>query len=84
MAPLIDMFGPERVLVVEPGIAYVPECRAALYRQIAAHSYTVTDPAEIVVVSSFMEHLLATAGAAVFLDVLYRDPLGALPRSRAS
>jgi len=84
VAPLIDIFSPEVVLVMEPGIAYMPECRSALHRQIDAHSFTVTDPADIVIASSFMDHLLATAGAAVFLDALYRDPLGAVPSRRAS
>ncbi|SHN46298.1 ROK family protein [Cryptosporangium aurantiacum] len=84
VAPLIDMFSPDLVLVIEPGITYLPECRTALHRQIAAHSFTVADPSGIVVGSSFMEHALATAGATAFLDALYRDPLGAVPSSRAS
>jgi len=84
VAPLIDLFSPDLVLIIEPGISYLPECRSALHRQIALHSVTLTDPSPIVVASSFMDHVLATAGATAFLDALYRDPLGAVPTSRAS
>lgn len=74
LAPIIDLLSPELVLIVDPGIAYLPECLAALHEQVAANSVTVSDPTRTVVPSSFMDTALAMAGGAVILDGLYANP----------
>jgi predicted NBD/HSP70 family sugar kinase len=84
LGPMIDMFGPALVLVLEPGFAYLPDCREALRRHIALSSFTVPDTAHTVVSSHVQETLLASAGGAVILDALYSDPLSMLTVSRAS
>lgn len=74
IAPIIDLLSPELVLVVDPGVAYLPECLAALHEHIAANSVTISDPARAVVPSSFSDTVLATAAGAAFLDALYTNP----------
>jgi len=75
VAPIIDLLSPELVLIIDPGIAYLPECLAAMQEQVAANSVTVYDSARSVILSSFMDTVPATAGSAVMLDALYTSPL---------
>lgn len=74
IAPIVDLLSPELVLIIDPGIAHLPDCLAAMYEQLAANSVTVSEPARSVIVSSFMDTVLATAGSAVMLDALYTNP----------
>ncbi|WP_107464096.1 ROK family transcriptional regulator [Streptomyces sp. MA5143a] len=71
---LLDVLNPETVVVTEIGVIAREDCLAAL-RGAVAH-----DRAADVRPTSFPDAVLATAGGAVALDVLYRDPLAAAPR----
>jgi predicted NBD/HSP70 family sugar kinase len=84
ISPIIDLLSPELVLIIDPGIAHLPDCRAALHEQVAANSVTVGDPARSVIVSSFMDTVLATAGSTVLLDALYTNPLAVVGVPRAA
>lgn len=77
-AMLIDVLNPELIVVMEPGVMFLPDALAALREEISIQSSTAVDAAKAVVPSSFPDALLATAGGAVILDALYRDPLGLL------
>ncbi|MFI5911905.1 ROK family protein [Dactylosporangium sp. NPDC051541] len=74
IAPIADMLNPDLILLVEPGLARLPDALAALRAEVARHSATVTDPGRTVLMSSFMHAPLAMAGGAVMLDALYTDP----------
>ncbi|MEU9091313.1 ROK family transcriptional regulator [Streptomyces sp. NPDC087901] len=78
-ALLLDMFDPEVLVVVEPGVGRIPECLAGLRAEVAERSWVCDDPARVVVPSSFTGSVLATAGGAVALGALYVDPLGPWP-----
>lgn len=84
IAPIVDLLSPELVLIIDPGIAYFPDCLAAMHEQVAANSITVSDPARSVIVSSFMDTVLATAGSAVMLDALYTNPSAVVSAARAA
>lgn len=75
-ALLLDMFDPEVLVVVEPGAGRLPQCLADLRAEVAERSWVCDDPERAVVPSSFTGSVLATAGGAVALGVLYADPLG--------
>jgi predicted NBD/HSP70 family sugar kinase len=75
---LLDVLNPDAVVVVELGAIHRADCLAALREEAEAHTSAVIDAAEVVIPTSFPESVLATAGGAVALDVLYRDPLGVL------
>ncbi|GAA1271078.1 ROK family transcriptional regulator [Streptomyces sp. NBC_00117] len=78
-ALLLDMFDPEVLVVVEPGAGRLPQCLADLRAEVAERSWVCDDPERAVVPSSFTGSVLATAGGAVALGVLYADPLGSWP-----
>lgn len=78
-AVLLDMFDPEVLIVVEPGVGRLPECLATLRAEVADRSWVCDDPEHRVVPSSFTGSVLATAGPAVALGALYDDPLGPWP-----
>ncbi|MDX3802936.1 ROK family protein [Streptomyces sp. AK04-3B] len=67
-ALLLDVLNPERVVVTEVGALYRADCLAALREEVGAHRAACVAP------SSFPDSVLAVAGGAVVLDVLYRDP----------
>ncbi|GKQ34526.1 ROK family transcriptional regulator [Streptomyces sp. A012304] len=70
-ALLLDVLNPERVVVTEVGVMFREDCLAALREEVGpARAASVTP-------TSFPHLVPAMAGAAVALDVLYRDPLGA-------
>ncbi len=69
---LLDVLNPERVVVTEIGIISRADCLAALREAVGP------DRAADVMPTSFPDSVLATAGGAVALDVLYRDPLRVL------
>jgi predicted NBD/HSP70 family sugar kinase len=69
-ALLLDVLNPEVVVVTEVGVMYREDCLAALREAAGA------ERAAALVPSSFPDSVLAVAGGAVALDVLYRDPLG--------
>ncbi|MGX1127955.1 putative NBD/HSP70 family sugar kinase [Streptomyces glaucescens] len=75
-ALLLDMFDPEVLVVVEPGVGRLPQCLADLRAEVAERSWVCDDPERAVVPSSFVGSVLATAGGAVALGALYADPLG--------
>ncbi|MFH9548773.1 ROK family protein [Streptomyces sp. NPDC017435] len=68
-ALLLDVLNPERVVVTEVGVLYREDCLAALRDEVGAGRAAAVSP------SSFPGTVLAVAGGAVALDVLYRDPL---------
>ncbi|MBK3630372.1 ROK family transcriptional regulator [Streptomyces sp. MBT49] len=74
---LLDVLNPERVVVTEVGVLYRADCLAALREEVGAERSAAVSP------SSFRDCVLAMAGGAVALDVLYRDPL-ASPGGRAA
>lgn len=78
-ALLLDMFDPEVLVVVEPGVSRMPECLADLRAEVAKRSWVCEDPERAVVPTSFPGTVLATAGGAVALGALYADPLGPWP-----
>lgn len=80
-AMLIDVFNPELVVVVEQAIPALPAALAALRAEIAASVRTQIEVARSVVPTSFPGEALAVAGGSVFLDALYRDPLGLVPEA---
>ncbi|MEU7875506.1 ROK family protein [Dactylosporangium sp. NPDC049140] len=84
IAPIADLLNPELVLLVDPGLARLPDCLATLRTELARHSATVTDPERSVLMSSFMTAPLAMAGGAVMLDALYTDPFTVLAFAAAS
>ncbi|MGW2044465.1 ROK family protein [Streptomyces sp. NPDC001858] len=67
---LLDVLNPERVVVTEVGVLFREDCLAALRAEVGAGR------ADCVLPASFGHSVLAVAGGAVALDVLYRDPLG--------
>ncbi|MGA5767129.1 ROK family protein [Streptomyces pseudogriseolus] len=70
---LTDVLNPESVVVTEIGVIHRTDCLAALRGELdPARAATVTP-------TSFPESVLAVAGGAVALDVLYRDPLSVSP-----
>lgn len=68
-AVLLDVLNPERVVVTEVGVLFRDDCLAALRDEVGAGRAAAVSP------SSFPGSVLAVAGGAVALDVLYRDPL---------
>ncbi|MFF4830497.1 ROK family protein [Streptomyces sp. NPDC001315] len=68
---LLDVLNPESVVVTEVGALYREDCLAALREEVGAERSAAVSP------SSFPDSVLAVAGGAVALDVLYRDPLAA-------
>ncbi|MFD9389532.1 ROK family protein [Streptomyces sp. NPDC060000] len=70
---LLDVLNPERVVVTEVGVLYREDCLAALRDEVGAERSAAVSP------SSFPDSVLAMAGGAVALDVLYRDPLASPP-----
>ncbi|MHC3814789.1 ROK family protein [Streptomyces sp. DT9] len=78
-ALLLDMFDPEVLVVVEPGVGRMPGCLADLRAEVAKRSWVCEDPERAVVPTSFTGTVLATAGGAVALGALYTDPLGPWP-----
>lgn len=71
---LLDVLNPETVVVTEIGIIGRADCLAALHEAVGPDRAVAVGP------TSFPDSVLATAGGAVALDVLYRDPLGAVAR----
>lgn len=71
---LLDVLNPETVVVTEIGVIGRADCLAALRAAVGPDRAAAVGP------TSFPDSVLATAGGAVALDVLYRDPLGAVAR----
>jgi predicted NBD/HSP70 family sugar kinase len=70
---LLDVLNPERVVVTEVGVLFREDCLAALREEVGAERAAAVSP------SSFPDSVLAVAGGAVALDMLYRDPLASSP-----
>ncbi|MFF7387284.1 ROK family protein [Streptomyces scabiei] len=71
---LLDVLNPETVVVTEIGVIGRADCLAALHEAVGAGRAAAVRP------TSFPDSVLATAGGAVALDVLFRDPLGSVER----
>ncbi|MFF5188135.1 ROK family protein [Streptomyces sp. NPDC000345] len=71
---LLDILNPESVVVTEVGVLHREDCLTALRDEVGA------ERAGCVVPTGFADSVLAVAGGAVALDVLYRDPLTASPQ----
>ncbi|MBR7829630.1 ROK family protein [Actinospica sp. MGRD01-02] len=85
VALLTDVFSPELVVVMDPAAAYLPDVLAALRGSAREHLCTVRDEVDrFLLPTAFRGAVLETAGGAVILDALYRDPLGILERAAAS
>lgn len=79
VALLTDVFSPELVVVTDPAASYLPEVLAALRTSAEERLRTVRDDIDSMLIpSGFPGAILETAGAAVILDALYRDPLAFL------
>jgi predicted NBD/HSP70 family sugar kinase len=75
-ALLFDLVNPEVLVITEAGVRHFPESLEAVRAEVAARSRICADPWQAIVASSFSgESVLAVAGAAAGLDVLYSDPL---------
>ncbi|MFD8236817.1 ROK family protein [Streptomyces sp. NPDC059696] len=70
---LLDVLNPEQVVVTEIGAMHREDCLAALREEVGAERAATVSPI------AFPDSVLAVAGGAVALDVLYRDPLAASP-----
>jgi predicted NBD/HSP70 family sugar kinase len=81
---LLDLFDPEVLVVAEAGANRLPACLATLRAEAAAWSSTGADMARTIHPTSFPEHVLAVAGAAVALDQVYATPPERDERLRAS
>jgi len=66
---LLDVLNPDVVVVTEVGAIHREDCLAALREEVGAGRSGSVIP------TSFPDAVLAVAGGAVALDVLYRDPL---------
>jgi predicted NBD/HSP70 family sugar kinase len=79
-ALLTDVFGPELVVIVEPGIMFLPDTLGVLHGEVRARAWSApADVTQTVVPASFSpDSILAIAGGSVILDALYRDPLALL------
>ncbi|HZU56665.1 MAG TPA: ROK family transcriptional regulator [Actinocrinis sp.] len=75
-AMLTDVFGPELVVIVEPGVMFLPGTLSALHEEMRAHAWSPpADVTRAVVPTGFEpDSILAIAGGSVILDALYRDP----------
>ncbi|MFB7337483.1 ROK family protein [Streptomyces adustus] len=72
---LLDVLNPERVVVTEVGVLFREDCLAALRDEVGPERAGCVAP------TGFRDLVLAVAGGAVALDVLYRDPLTASSES---
>ncbi|MEU6380292.1 ROK family protein [Streptomyces sp. NPDC046909] len=70
---LLDILNPEVVVVTEVGAIHREDCLSALREEVGA------ERSGSVIPTSFPDSVLAVAGGAVALDVLYRDPLTVSP-----
>ncbi|MET7699306.1 ROK family protein [Streptomyces sp. NPDC005485] len=70
---LLDVLNPDTVVVTDIGVVHREDCLAALRAEVGPERAASVSP------TSFPDSVLAVAGGAVALDVLYRDPLGAAP-----
>jgi predicted NBD/HSP70 family sugar kinase len=77
-ALLMDVFGPERVVVTDPTLPYLPRALDALRTVTRESVRTVCDIDNMLMPTSFPGRVLETAGGAVLLDALYRNPLGTI------
>lgn len=80
-AMLLDVFDPEVVAVVEPGVMFLPGGLATLHSAVQARIRSSLDVARTVVSTTFAHDVLAIAAGSVLLDPLYRDPLALLARN---
>jgi len=79
-AMLADVFGPELVVVVEPGVMFLPGMLNVLHDEVRARAWSApADVTKTVVPTGFAPgSILAVAGGSVILNALYRDPLALL------
>ena len=75
VASLIDVFGPEIAVVTDPALDRVPGVLTALRRAARENVRTRCDIDATLFSGGFLGTVLETAGGAVILDALYRDPL---------
>jgi predicted NBD/HSP70 family sugar kinase len=71
---LLDLFDPEVLVVAEAGTNRLPACLATVRAEAAACSATGADMTRTIHPTSFPDHVLAVAGAAVALDQVYAAP----------
>jgi predicted NBD/HSP70 family sugar kinase len=81
---LLDLFDPEVLVVSEAGANRLPACLEVLRAEAAACSDTRADMTRTVHPTSFPDHVLAVAGAAVALDQVYVAPPERYEQLRAS
>lgn len=76
VATLMDVFGPELVIVTDAALPLLPAALDALRAAAREHVRMVGDIDSMLIPTAFPDAVLETAGGAVILDALYRDPLG--------
>uniref|UniRef100_UPI0006E39F4A ROK family protein n=1 Tax=Peterkaempfera griseoplana TaxID=66896 RepID=UPI0006E39F4A len=74
-AVLLDVIGPEVMVVTDRSIIRLPELIPELHQGIADLSHLCRDPERIVVPTSFGTRVLAVAAGSVVLDAVYRRPM---------
>jgi predicted NBD/HSP70 family sugar kinase len=74
VAGLIDLLGPEIAVVSDPALERVPGALTVLRRAARESMRTRCDVDAVLFPSAFHGRVLETAGGAVILDALYRDP----------
>jgi predicted NBD/HSP70 family sugar kinase len=74
VAMLMDVFGPELVVVSDAALPVLPVALAALRGSVRESVRMVCDVDRILIPTAFPGAALETAGGAVILDSLYRDP----------
>jgi predicted NBD/HSP70 family sugar kinase len=76
VAILMDVFGPDLVVVSDAVLPVLPAALAALRGAVRETVRMVCDVDRALIPTAFPGAVLETAGGAVILDALYRDPWG--------
>lgn len=76
VATLMDVVGPELVVVTDAVLPALPAALAALRGIVRESARMVCDVDRALIPTAFPGAVLETAGGAVILDSLYRDPWG--------
>jgi predicted NBD/HSP70 family sugar kinase len=82
-ALLLDVLNPGLLVVVEPGVMYLPGCMEALRAEVGERSRRPVDPGRSIIATSFGGRVGPVAAGTVILDAVYASPLRRAVRSQA-